>query len=377
MVDWEAVKGLAALGVLVGIAGGFGYFIYFVVDDVRTGGRARRVSEYAYYNNKRFHGLKEGLESLALSYLKASEDDFDKENLSKRVTETADLYLKLREEGLKEGLEDFALIASMLGDATGNEDSYNTISTGTNLVAAQLLDYNVGQISFLMEQLDNIYDSDEDNSGEFTSAVSLTLQKCTEANCDIQDTVKTLEDISLNPNNYRHTISEEFFEKDKMLWMFVKKDENREDKVEIKDNLSASKHELLLPYIIKPKLPEAPKGASQAAEKSYSPIALEQYIRDRNTFEGQDVEISAFPVSQVMSDNSDSYALKLIEDNYYLNCMDKGITDDNLLIYNDVQQVIKENEQTIDRQKVTVYGQIKQGKLMLDAVEAYGIRRDL
>ncbi|MFH1638201.1 MAG: hypothetical protein ABIB71_07275 [Candidatus Woesearchaeota archaeon] len=132
-------------------------------------------------------------------------------------------------------------------------------------------------------------------------------------------------------------------------------------------------------YSLGDKIKKAKAEEAAVQEKNvleYIPIALQQYADTPIKFHRKKIEISAYPVSQIMSDSQKSYALKLMDDGFSIDCMDNGITYQNLLLHNDIEYVIKQNEMYGDK-KVTAFGTLMGDWLLLDAVEVEGKRRDL
>ncbi|MFH1638203.1 MAG: hypothetical protein ABIB71_07285, partial [Candidatus Woesearchaeota archaeon] len=108
--------------------------------------------------------------------------------------------------------------------------------------------------------------------------------------------------------------------------------------------------------------------ALEAEMQNYMPLAIEQYIENPLTYEGKRVEISAYPASHIIYEKTDSYALKLVDDGFSLDCLDNGVTNENLMLHNDIEYIMNQNEKFADK-KVTVFGTLKDKSFMLDAVE--------
>ncbi|MFH1638518.1 MAG: hypothetical protein ABIB71_08890 [Candidatus Woesearchaeota archaeon] len=382
-------------GVVIAVlAGGLGTGVYYMVKDMVCIVRANQASYTILDNDVRFDGMGRALKQLASSYVSKVEDGDNQDNLNSATMETATLYLELKDKGLRAPLTSFESIIESLAEASEKDETLNSLSSATNMVVRHSLDYTPAQLSAFIGTLDKFYNSENDDAVGFAKATVETIDGCKEIGCDLDGIRFKLEDIIKNSKDYA---SYDFSGGDSI----IKVSPDRGQAVwHIRDNLSVSSYSELFPNItaLVEKLPEETAEAAQAsnledtveltpekqpvleevaAEESYEPIALQQYAENAAYYNNKKVEISAYPVSQSMLDSTDSYALTIMDDSGMIDCIDNGLTNENLKLFNAVQYVIDSNRETVDVKKVTVFGKITGEELELDAVEANGKRREL
>ncbi|MFH1638519.1 MAG: hypothetical protein ABIB71_08895 [Candidatus Woesearchaeota archaeon] len=382
-------------GVVIAVlAGGLGTGLYYMFGRANRVNRAKVARQIILENDQRFDVINQGIAELALTYTSNAEDGDNQNNLNSATLETASLYLELKEKGLRASLKSFEGIIESLAEASEKDETLNSLSKATNMVAEHSLDYTPAQLSVFIDTLDKFYNSENDGAVDFASATVETIDNCKELGCDLDKIKFKLDDIIKNSQDYA---SYDFPGVDSIIQVSP----GRGQAVwHIRDNLSVSSYSELFPRIaaLVEKQPEETAEATQAsnledtveltpekqpvmeevvAEESYAPIALQQYVENAAYYIGKKVEISAYPVSQSMLDSTGSYALKISDDNYSLDCLDHGLSDNNLLLHNDIEQVIFNNRETVDVRKVTVFGIVNEEGLELDAVEVDGKRRGL
>ncbi|MFH1638520.1 MAG: hypothetical protein ABIB71_08900 [Candidatus Woesearchaeota archaeon] len=362
------VEEWAMIGLGGVLAGTIGFGIYQGVSSNR---RAARIVYSVMEENKNLLNLQSGIEEIAKYYAVKADDGKDEEKLFSVTNRTVQLYTELNDKGaVLPSLEGVSRIIEELDDASENDETLESLGKATDIVVGQLGKYEIKALISLIGNLDDFYDADEDTAIDFAYAVKATAVACKEAECDIKDMGNSLDKLEDSPYAIK-------FHDLKLYDSLVEEDGDW------KDDVPVSYHDDLLPVLI----PSFKKGLLEAekqpvmeevvAEESYAPIALQQYVENAAYYIGKKVEISAYPVSQSMLDSLGSYALKISDDNYSLDCLDHGLSDNNLLLHNDIEQVIFNNRETVDVKKVTVFGIIKGEDLELDAVEVDGKRRGL
>ncbi|MFH1637978.1 MAG: hypothetical protein ABIB71_06140 [Candidatus Woesearchaeota archaeon] len=360
---------LTELLIAGGVIGIIGVGGYFAVNDIICETRAGDVRDFLANKDTIRLQLKEDIRRVAKEY--CLEAKCDKETLTAVTTDTVDIYVELRKNnGFVDNFASVEKIINQLSGASEDKDSLEDLGKATDRLVRFMAHYTTEEIKTVIDELDSLYDYKSDTAGEFAVAAEETLNACTKAKCEIGKLGGWIENLEKNPWQIK--------EKDLDVYVQVIHTSGKK----LQGELSVEKHSMLIPYLIpgfvpeKADVPEAelPAEAAPFAE-AYVPIALQQYAENPSAY--KKVEISAYPVSQAMLELTNSYAFSITDDGFSLDCLDNGLTNENLFLFNDINAVLRHNEKFADQGKVTVFGTIEDNVLNIDEVEVNGKRRKL